>query len=159
MEKRTLGSIVESKCGKCNDVTGHIIMAMVGGEIVKVECRACGSVHRYRPPDKENVPGRAKAPGSSRSSSASGSKGAASGSRSSVKNALSHDQTDRWREAQNRAGFAEVRPYSIHEKYDAETLINHPVFGLGEILSVISPDKMDVLFEAGIKRLLCNKEG
>ncbi|WP_300848037.1 hypothetical protein, partial [uncultured Bilophila sp.] len=44
------GDRIEARCTRCNDVTGHVIVALVGGEIVKVECRACGSVHKYYPP-------------------------------------------------------------------------------------------------------------
>lgn len=44
------GDRIEARCTRCNDITGHVIVALVGGEIVKVECRACGSVHKYYPP-------------------------------------------------------------------------------------------------------------
>ena len=37
------GDRIEARCTRCNDITGHVIVALVGGEIVKVECRACGS--------------------------------------------------------------------------------------------------------------------
>ena len=35
------GDRIEARCTRCNDITGHVIVALVGGEIVKVECRAC----------------------------------------------------------------------------------------------------------------------
>lgn len=44
------GDRIEARCTRCNDITGHVIVALVGGEIVKVECRACGSVLKYYPP-------------------------------------------------------------------------------------------------------------
>ena len=40
---------VTEMCIRDSDITGHVIVALVGGEIVKVECRACGSVHKYYP--------------------------------------------------------------------------------------------------------------
>lgn len=43
------GDRIEARCTRCNDITGHVIVALVGEEIVKVECRACGSVHKYCP--------------------------------------------------------------------------------------------------------------
>ncbi len=55
MKALSVGSIVESVCGKCNDIMGHTIMAMVGNEIVKVECRVCKSQHRYCPPARAAV--------------------------------------------------------------------------------------------------------
>ena len=44
------GDRIEARCTRCNDITRHVIVALVGGDIVKVECRACGSVHKYYPP-------------------------------------------------------------------------------------------------------------
>lgn len=49
------------------------------------------------------------------------------------------------------------RPYSMAEAYAAGEYVSHSVFGPGEVTALIPPDKMDVVFEAGIKRLLCNK--
>jgi hypothetical protein len=36
-------------CSKCGDVW-HVIVAMVGDRIAKVQCKECGSLHRHRPP-------------------------------------------------------------------------------------------------------------
>ncbi len=44
------GDRIEARCTRCNDITGHVVVALVGGQIVKVECKACGSVHKYYPP-------------------------------------------------------------------------------------------------------------
>ena len=36
------GDRIEARCTRCNDITGHVIVALVGGEIVKVEFRRKG---------------------------------------------------------------------------------------------------------------------
>ena len=46
----SVGGEVDSKCGKCKDVTLHIVIAMVGDEVAKVECKRCKAQHRYRSP-------------------------------------------------------------------------------------------------------------
>ncbi|MDL2272254.1 hypothetical protein LJC23_04390 [Desulfovibrio sp. OttesenSCG-928-I05] len=151
MKVPTIGGIVECKCGKCNDVTGHVVMAIVGGEIVKVECRACGSVHKFRPPDKPGVTRVAKAP------SRKAATGTTAGTRTPARGAQARAEYDRWEKAAQRAVNAEVLPYSTTGKFEQGNLVRHPVFGLGEVLLIIPPDKTDILFETGIKRLLCNK--
>ena len=35
------------------------------------------------------------------------------------------------------------------------TLVEHPVFGVGAVVELFPPDKMDVLFREGVKRLRC----
>ena len=44
------GQIIEARCSRCRDVTGHVVMACLDGMPIKVECRACGSVHKYTAP-------------------------------------------------------------------------------------------------------------
>ncbi len=43
------------------------------------------------------------------------------------------------------------------ESFAVGEYLGHPLFGLGTVTGLVPPDKMDVLFEAGVKRLLCNK--
>ena len=43
------GQRIEARCTRCRDVTGHVIVALVDDQVVKVECCACGSVHKYYP--------------------------------------------------------------------------------------------------------------
>ena len=45
------GQRIEARCTRCRDVTGHVIVALVDGQVAKVECCACGSVHKYYPPE------------------------------------------------------------------------------------------------------------
>jgi hypothetical protein len=44
-----VGKDIESICGRCGDVW-HVIVAKVGEQVAKVQCKECGGVHRYRPP-------------------------------------------------------------------------------------------------------------
>lgn len=170
MKAHAVGSIVESICGKCNDVMGHTIMAMVGNDIVKVECRVCKSVHRYRPPARV---ARTKGPVTmkkGRDGEAVSSRQAMIGqttrpvvpkpaARKSSAAALAAEALlDDWRTAMRKHEGEEARPYAMNETFAAGNYIAHPTFGLGEVSAFVRPDKIDVLFEEGIKRLLCNKE-
>src|SRR4051812_45846642 len=44
-----VGADVESLCHKCGDVW-HVVVAKVGEQIVKVQCKQCGGQHRHKSP-------------------------------------------------------------------------------------------------------------
>ena len=44
-----VGADVEALCSKCGDVW-HVVVAKVGAQIVKVQCKQCGGYHRYKSP-------------------------------------------------------------------------------------------------------------
>lgn len=168
MKALSVGSIVESVCGKCNDVMGHTIMAMVGSEIVKVECRVCKSQHRYRPPARVSSgkttvtmkKGRDGDPVSSRQTvMAEATRPAApkAARKPSAAMAAAMVSLENWQNAMRRHAGESPRPYAMAELFVAGEYLSHPVFGLGVVTGIVPPDKMDVLFEAGVKRLLCNK--
>ena len=37
----------------------------------------------------------------------------------------------------------------------AGMFIEHPTFGRGEVISVVKPDKAEILFQSGVKLLRC----
>ena len=45
-----VGGEVEARCGRCKNVTMHVVIAMVAGAPKRVECLACHAVHNYRSP-------------------------------------------------------------------------------------------------------------
>lgn len=168
MKTLAVGSIVESVCGKCNDVMGHTIMAMVGSEIVKVECRVCKSQHRYRPParvggGKTTVTmkkGRDGDPVASRQTvMAQATRPVAPKTARKPSSAMvaAMASMEAWQKAMRAHEGETPRPYAMAESFAAGEYIGHPTFGLGVVTGLVPPDKMDILFEAGVKRLLCNK--
>lgn len=161
MKALSVGSMVESICGKCNDIMGHTIMAMVGNDIIKVECRVCKSIHRFRP-----VPGRGgeKAPLVKKRGESAVSptvRGQSSPRQSAARKASAQASLvaaqESWLAMMRKHEGDEARPYAMSEAFNAGDFINHSVFGFGEVRECVPPDKMDVMFEGGIKRLLCNK--
>lgn len=169
MKALSVGSIVESICGKCNDVMGHTIMAMVGNEIVKVECRVCKSQHRYRPPARAATGGRSTLtmkkgrdgePVSRQSAMTQASRPVAPKSaarRSSAAMAAATASLQAWQDAMRKHEGETPRPYAMAEKFAVGEFLSHSAFGPGAVTALIPPDKIDVLFETGTKRLVCNK--
>ncbi len=160
------GDAVESRCLRCNDVTGHVIVALVGGEIVKVECRACGSVHKYRPPEgkavaRPDTPRRVRQ-GSSRTEAikadqaarAEKAKRVAPAPRTGLRGQRAAEALEKeWRDALVLGGAP--RPYAMQERFTPGEVVDHPTFGSGIVKEVQPPDKMRVLFRDGLKLLRC----
>lgn len=151
-KKLAAGERIESRCRRCNDVTGHIIVAMVGGEIYKVECQACRSIHKFHSPNpvpktaaeprrRTTTPGQPRAPKSAQAERAG-----------SVRQSVAIEQA--WQEALNRH-IGSAKPYAMNATFEKGDLVDHPSFGTGIVQSVEAPNKMDVLFRDGIRSLRC----
>ncbi len=130
------GDYVASRCTKCKEQTNHTIVAMVGTKVVRVECNTCGSVHNYH---GEKA---AKAPKTTRTST------------TSSKPRTTKYQRD-WEELMANVRPEEAIPYSMATPMRDGMLIQHPSFGLGQVISITKPNKMEVRFAGGIKLLRC----
>ena len=151
------GDRIEARCTRCNDITGHVIVALVGGEIVKVECRACGSVHKYYPPATPKEAKRKEAVNSfkptSTPSTAAASPAAVSRAAAKAQKAA-EDMEQNWQRTMNMTA-ASARPYAMNESFAVGDVIDHPKFGSGVVQEIFPPDKMQILFRDGAKMLRC----
>ncbi len=152
------GDRIESRCTRCQDRTGHIIVAMVGGEIIKVECCACGSTHKYYPirTEKSIQPTvkRVKA-GASRKDVMKTSNAHETRSKSkAISDAIANESA--WRKEMERPSAPEARPYSIDMLLAKQDIVNHPHFGLGVVIETIGHDKAKILFKDGTRLLRCS---
>ncbi len=142
------GDRIETRCSRCDDLTGHIIVAMVGGDIVKVECCACGSVHKYYPP-------RIEKKSAGESSTVSRKKGTQSTAarRTNLAKAEAHESA--WRTEIERPSAPEARPYAMDIILQKGDIINHTHFGLGAVVATMGQNKAEVLFRDGVRILRC----
>lgn len=153
------GDRIEARCTRCNDVTGHVIVALVGGVVVKVECCACGSVHKYYPPatakEKASDGVRRVSAGADRKSVLSSAKPKAA-PRGQARAAQAAAATETaWRTAIERPSAPAARPYSMTGPLAEGDTIEHPVFGLGSVRTMVPPNKAEILFRDGIRLLRC----
>lgn len=161
----TAGDRITSRCTRCNDLTGHVIVAMVGAEVVKVQCLACGSTHKYRPerrevPRKDKPAVRRARTGSTREEAVAVSRAdaarKAAATRAATRAAQEAQATEvAWKVALTRLNGDDSKPYRMDAVFEPGDIINHPTFGLGEVRLVIRPDKMEVLFQGGMRVLRC----
>ncbi len=138
-----VGGRIDSYCTKCRLWLEHTIVAIVGSEIKKVECKTCGGIHKYR----GHLPGiTGKTPNA---------KGAAkTPSSRAIQKIDKH-----WEEFMAKATSVTSRPYQMQDTYKVGDIINHTTFGLGMVTEIDGLHKMHVLFEDGPKVLACNRNG
>ncbi len=122
------GSDVESLCNKCGDVW-HVVVAMVGDKIAKVQCKQCNAYHRYRDPS-----GKKKAASTRKKSAATTSKSTTKAKKTTVSKATVDADMSK-----------PIRPYSPKDNFEPAERIEHPKFGIGVVQSVAN-GKADVFF-------------
>jgi hypothetical protein len=140
-QKPQVGEIIESHCRRCNDRTGHAIVSFIDGAVAKVQCRACGSVHKHRA-EKASTGGA-----SSRSSK--------SKSKSRPKDHQQPAIDPRWQEQIETRDTHQAKPYSMDCQCVKNELLEHPRFGTGVVQELVAPNKVRVLFQEGEKLLRC----
>jgi hypothetical protein len=159
-EQLAAGDQVESRCTKCKDLTGHAVVAMVGNEVIKVQCKVCSSVHKYYPPKAEKAVGqftttRAKGAGATprapRAAKPAVGTTRASRTAAAKRSALAQE----WEKLVGGRNEGQALAYSMTCGFNVNDLIKHSVFGLGVVTGTFKPDKVEVQFEEGKKLLRC----
>ncbi len=141
--KLSAGDTIEAQCTRCRKLLNHTIVAMVGERVVRVQCNTCGGAHNYR---SVAEPKAAVTRTSTRKTETS--------SRASRKDPGAVDREE-WESLRSAMESGQSLPYDMNGTYRVNTVVAHPVFGLGVVKCVIKPDKMEVLFQAGKKLLRC----
>lgn len=132
----SVGADIEAMCSKCGDVW-HVVVAKVGPDIVKVQCKECHGYHRYRKPGAPA--GGRKARTASPARRATRPSGRASSSTASPAAAMTFRPDS----------SAPTRPYTMRETFRQGEQISHPRFGIGLVEQSSEPGKMAVLFADG----------
>lgn len=137
------GSTIETRCTRCKGVLNHSIVAMVGEKIVRVECSTCHGVHAYHPVKPLKAPTAAKA---------GQTKVAAPRKTKADPEAVARAE---WAELRSGMNPEQAIPYDMNRPFRLKNVLSHPNFGLGIVQLLIPPNKIDVLFQDGKKRLRC----
>lgn len=61
-----------------------------------------------------------------------------------------------WKKLDQKFGTDHPRRFDISAEVTANDVIDHPKFGIGFVVELIHPRKVEVLFEDGLRRLACN---
>ena len=134
-----------SFCTSCKMDLNHIIVAMKGDRIAKVQCLTCKKEHAYRAPKGATEPGSAK-PAKTRASKASKSSHGDSESNHSIE--------IEWEKLMSAHKDAPVKPYSTKGQFALGDRLHHPTFGDGIVGKLIYPNKLEVIFRMDVKILI-----
>lgn len=137
----SVGSDVESHCGRCKLDLNHAVVAMVDNMPKRVRCLTCGNEHNYRLP-------KAKAAKKVRSKSTS--------SRTST--AKKTAAAGRWQAVLATWSDDTAKRYTIFETFSVDDFVSHTKFGKGVVTDVPASDKIIALFESGEKMLIHGKK-
>jgi len=130
----SVGASVQAQCTKCRKATRHTVVSVVSGMPGRVECTVCEGVHNYRSPKPTTAKTRARrASGEPRGSSA---------------------VVQEWEARVGTQDPQDAVAYKLGGKYREGDLLAHDTFGLGLVRKVIPPNKIEVHFRGGIKRLV-----
>jgi hypothetical protein len=110
----------------------HVIVAMVGDRIAKVQCKECGSLHRHRPPGGTAA--------KTRTASTRTRKSSASAARAVQGPTVEPDLRK------------PTRAYIATDRYDVSERVQHPAFGIG-VVEETQAGKVTVYFPVGRKVL------
>lgn len=154
-EVHRVGRDVDAYCTKCKLDLAAVVIAVVGGVAVKVECNTCHTVRKYRPPKTgpQPVRGRATTPRASRASRSTTPKPTAA-ERKAERTAMS--QREHWLELVAGRTKLDATRYDIRQSYESGTLLDHSKFGLGVVTGPHADDRIEVQFSDGEKVLICN---
>ena len=61
-----------------------------------------------------------------------------------------------WDKLHEKFGDNHPQPFDISARLTANDAIDHPKFGIGFVVELISPRKVEVLFDDGLRKLACN---
>ena len=119
-----VGGEVDAKCGKCKDVTRHVIVALIDEKPKRVECLSCRALHNYRPPTAAKKKKATKRKGTAKS-------------RALRESLIEEDAVD----------------YTPDGKYEVDMILRHKTFGLGKITNV-AMGKLTVAFPERTRLLM-----
>jgi len=137
-----VGADVEALCSKCGDVW-HVVVAKVGEQIVKVQCKQCGGYHRYKSP--HGAPKEVRQP-------------SMFGPRPQRAPAADKAPVERFAKPAVAADLSKpARTYRASERYEVGERVEHPSFGQG-VVETSEPGKITVFFGSGRRVLVQAKE-
>ena len=134
MDKIEAGKEILSYCTSCKIDLGHMIVAMKGDKIAKVECKTCKKTHAFKAPKGITVPPKKKV-----------RKKAAAEKRS---------VEAEWEKLMDEYKANPMKNYSTKDMFTLGDKLSHATFGYGIVSKNIYPNKIEVIFKSDIRVLI-----
>ncbi|MSP26570.1 MAG: hypothetical protein EXR75_15765 [Myxococcales bacterium] len=135
------GTEVDGYCTNCKLDLTHLIVAMTGDKVARVECLTCHTQHNYYKPKTA----KPAAPRAKKRSSAAAKE-------PKPKSAAALKKS--WEQATSGRSAGDYSKYEIGLTFLAGELVKHKKFGDGVVSEVLEGSKVSVLFEDGEKLLV-----
>ncbi len=118
----------------------HTIVSMVATRPARVQCNTCNGVHNYRKEKAATTVAKAATP---------------KGSARLPRKDAGETARKEWTALQLGQNGSRAVPYDMKASYEVGSLISHPKFGVGVVKQLLGPNKIEILFEDGLKLLRC----
>lgn len=125
------GKETDAYCTKCKLILNHVIIAVNGRRIARVQCLTCDGTHAYR----ASIPG-SRARGGGR------------------KGGSAKSPEQEYEQLMEGRDFSQARSYKLADKFEEGEVVNHTKFGIGLVTRVLADLKLEVVFPAGKKVLV-----
>lgn len=119
----------------------HVIAAMQGDRIARVQCRTCKKEHAYKAPKGVTDPAKGKAAAAARREKAAAQPQA---------NPVELE----WEKLMAQSKNTPVRQYGAKTQFALGDRLAHPTFGEGIVNKLIYPNKCEVIFRHDVKVLI-----
>jgi hypothetical protein len=137
IDKTPVAGEIVTRCTKCKLELRHVVISHnKEGLVAKVKCNTCGSEHKYYPEKKRLATKKKK--------------------EEAAKVAQRNREAEKFARLLEQNQGKKAKTYGMSENYSDSDVIDHKTFGKG-IITKVNYQKMDVLFETGLRILACNK--
>ncbi len=141
-----IGKDIAALCSKCKMVLTHVVVSEMDGVVSKVQCKTCGSLHKFRDGQKKTVKRERSA----------GTKLIKSKGKSAAKD-LPGELLRLWQMKKDAlAEDRDLKEYGLDKEFRAKEIVQHSKFGIGFIERVISKTRVEILFQEGLKLMAMN---
>ena len=131
------GGDIDAWCSKCRLKLGHTIVATVGNIPKRVKCNTCNGQHNFRAQGSEKKQGETK--------------------KTARKTKSQKTNYEEYISRLKGCDPSDAKKYSMKGNFEKDEVIDHPVFGMGIVLSIIQANKINILFKDGPKLLIQNQ--
>ena len=121
------GDDVDSWCGACKLILAHTIEAIVADSPARVHCNTCKAQHKYKPhkPSEDSKNVRQR-----------------------------KARTSSYEKLLKGKDISLAKRYSPRDSYVLDDVVEHPSFGVGVTTTIKAGNKIEVVFENGMKTLV-----
>lgn len=123
-------------CTSCKMDLGHVVVALKGDRIAKVQCQTCKKEHAFKAPKGATEPKKKRGKAAKE-----------------AENEASPIEAE-WEKLMSTHKDAPTKTYNTKGQFLLGDKINHATFGHGIVGKLIYPNKIEVIFRTDVKVLI-----